>query len=57
MRAESGNKYNPGKLPIKEVDIEKGMLKTIGKAISATKQEVDLNPRARSAVMRIAEKT
>jgi 16S rRNA (cytosine1402-N4)-methyltransferase len=57
IRAESGNKYNPGKLPIKEADIEQGLLKTIGKAIYATKQEVDLNPRARSAVMRIAEKT
>jgi 16S rRNA (cytosine1402-N4)-methyltransferase len=56
MRDESGRKYNPGKLPIKETDIEQGLLKKIGKAIHASKQEVDLNPRARSAVMRIAEK-
>lgn len=56
IRSESGAKYNPGKLPIKEVDIEQGMLKTIGKAVRATKQEVDLNPRARSATMRIAAK-
>jgi 16S rRNA (cytosine1402-N4)-methyltransferase len=56
IRAESGRKYNPGKLPIKEVDIEQGLLQKVGKAIHATKQEVDLNPRARSAVMRVAEK-
>jgi 16S rRNA (cytosine1402-N4)-methyltransferase len=57
MRAESGHKYNPGKLPIKEVDIEQGLLKKVGKATYPTKQEVELNPRARSAVMRIAEKS
>lgn len=56
IRNESGRKYNPGKLPIKETDIEHGLLQKIGKAISATKQEVELNPRARSAIMRIAEK-
>lgn len=56
IRNESGRKYNPGKLPIKEVDIEQGLLKKVGKAIHATKQEVELNPRARSAVMRIAER-
>lgn len=57
IRDESGYKYDPGKLPIKEADIEQGTLKKVGKAIYATKQEVELNPRARSAVMRIAEKT
>jgi 16S rRNA (cytosine1402-N4)-methyltransferase len=56
IRDESGHKYNPGKLPIKENDIPHGLLKKIGKAIYAAKQEVDVNPRARSAVMRIAEK-
>lgn len=56
IRDESGQKYNPGKLPIKEVDIPQGLLKKIGKAVYAAEQEVALNPRARSAVMRVAEK-
>ena len=30
IRDESGAKYNPGRLPIKEVDIAKGILKTSG---------------------------
>jgi 16S rRNA (cytosine1402-N4)-methyltransferase len=56
IRAESGAKHNPGKLPIKEADIERGLLKPIGKAISASAEELAINPRARSAMMRIAEK-
>jgi 16S rRNA (cytosine1402-N4)-methyltransferase len=56
IRNESGAKYNPGKLPIKEADIEQGALKKIGKAFKAGSKEVSLNPRARSAVMRVAER-
>ncbi|MFZ2313546.1 MAG: 16S rRNA (cytosine(1402)-N(4))-methyltransferase RsmH [Methylobacter sp.] len=56
IRDESGAKYNPGKLPIKEVDIAKGILKKIGKALKAGKSEISRNPRARSAVMRVAER-
>ena len=56
IREESGAKYNPGKLPIKEVDIAKGVLKKMGKALKAGEQEVAENPRARSAVMRVAER-
>jgi len=56
IREESGAKYNPGKLPIKEVDITKGILKKMGKALKAGEQEIAENPRARSAVMRVAER-
>jgi len=56
IRDESGAKYNPGKFPIKEVDIAKGVLKKVGKAIKASKQEISQNPRARSAIMRVAER-
>ena len=56
IRDESGAKYNPGRLPIKEVDIAKGVLKARGKALKAGKQEISQNPRARSAVMRVAER-
>jgi len=56
IRSESGAKYNPGKLPIKEVDIAKGILKSVGKALKATLQETTQNPRARSAMLRVAER-
>ncbi|MFA6052876.1 MAG: 16S rRNA (cytosine(1402)-N(4))-methyltransferase RsmH [Methylobacter sp.] len=56
IRDESGAKYNPGKLPIKEADIAKGFLRKIGKALKAGKSEIVQNPRARSAVMRVAER-
>lgn len=56
IRAESGAKYNPGKLPIKEIDITKGILKKTAKALKAGVQEIAQNPRARSAVMRVAER-
>ena len=56
IRDESGAKYNPGRLPIKEVDIAKGILKSVGKALKAGMQEISQNPRARSAIMRVAER-
>jgi 16S rRNA (cytosine1402-N4)-methyltransferase len=56
IRAESGAKYNPGKLPIKEIDITKGILKKAAKALKAGQQEIAQNARARSAVMRVAER-
>ncbi|MCK4842685.1 MAG: 16S rRNA (cytosine(1402)-N(4))-methyltransferase RsmH [Methylococcales bacterium] len=56
IRQESGRKFNPGKLPVKEADIEQGLLKKASKAIKAGKEEIQKNPRARSAVMRVAER-
>jgi 16S rRNA (cytosine1402-N4)-methyltransferase len=56
IKNESGYKFHPGKLPVKEVDINKGLLKSIGKAIKASDQETAQNPRARSAIMRVAER-
>ncbi len=56
IKDESGFKYNPGKLPVKDADIAKGLLKKIGKALKADDAEMAQNPRSRSAVMRVAEK-
>ncbi|MCQ8128823.1 16S rRNA (cytosine(1402)-N(4))-methyltransferase RsmH [Methylomonas rivi] len=56
IRGESGLKHNPGKLPVKEQDIAKGQLKKVGKSIRAQAEELRFNPRARSAIMRVAEK-
>lgn len=56
IRDQAGPKTNPGRLPVKEQDIELGQLRKIGKSIRARPQELQQNPRARSAVMRVAEK-
>lgn len=56
IREQAGPKTNPGKLPVKEQDIERGQLRKLGKSIRAQQQELQHNPRARSAVMRVAEK-
>ncbi len=56
IRSESGAKYNPGKLPVKESDITKGILNKTGKALKAGQLEITQNARARSAIMRVAER-
>lgn len=56
IRSEAGAKHNPGKLPIREIDIVRGDLIKIGKAIRAKPEEVRQNARARSATLRVAEK-
>jgi 16S rRNA (cytosine1402-N4)-methyltransferase len=50
-----GDKFPVG-LPIRAADIPQGKLKLIGKAVQAGTDELKLNPRARSAVLRIAER-
>jgi 16S rRNA (cytosine1402-N4)-methyltransferase len=49
-------KRNVGKLPIKEIDIEKGVLNLLSKAIKPSNIEISQNPRSRSAVLRVAER-
>ncbi|MDA1342748.1 MAG: 16S rRNA (cytosine(1402)-N(4))-methyltransferase RsmH [Proteobacteria bacterium] len=56
IRSESGAKYDPGKFPIKEADIAKGVLVKRGKPMKADRLEIEQNPRSRSAVMRVAER-
>ena len=46
----------PRNLPVRAADIPKGRMRLVGRAVRATAQEVALNPRARSAVMRVAER-
>jgi len=46
----------PRNLPIRAAEIPQGKLRLIGRAVRATPQEVATNPRARSAVMRVAER-
>ncbi|WP_455648233.1 16S rRNA (cytosine(1402)-N(4))-methyltransferase RsmH [Lonepinella koalarum] len=57
MRKQSKGEDIPKGLPLREDQIQRNQtLKTIGKAIQASEQEIALNPRSRSAVLRIAEK-
>lgn len=52
---EKGKQDIPHNLPIKGVRFQ-STLKAVGKAIKPTEHEIDLNPRSRSAILRIAEK-
>lgn len=55
IRDKSKGDNFPKGVPIMDADLNRE-LKPIGKAIKASKREVDANPRSRSAVLRIAEK-
>lgn len=57
MQRNSKGAVVPKGLPIPEVDLNKNIpLKTIGKAVMPNEDEINVNPRSRSAVLRIAEK-
>ena len=46
----------PDRMPIREVDLPKTLLKVISKKVRPSIEEVDRNPRSRSATMRVAER-
>ena len=46
----------PRNLPIRASEVPPGKINLIGKAVRASAQEIAVNPRARSAVMRVAER-
>ena len=47
----------PRNLPIRAAEVPQGRLRLVGRAVRASATEVSANPRARSAVMRVAERT
>lgn len=55
VRAQEKGELLPKGLPVPEKDIVRPM-RSVGKAIKPGQPELDANPRARSAVMRVAEK-
>lgn len=55
MREQSKGKQYPHDLPIRHVELG-GHLKIVGKPVRASETEIVNNPRARSAIMRVAEK-
>jgi 16S rRNA (cytosine1402-N4)-methyltransferase len=46
----------PERLPVKATEMPQPRLKLVGRAVRPAAAEVDANPRARSAVMRVAER-
>lgn len=46
----------PKRLPLREREMPKGSLRLIGKPLRPNQNEVQRNPRARSAIMRVAER-
>ena len=56
MRDEASTDKLPKNLPLRSVDLPQPNLRLVGKPVKAGAGEIAANPRARSAVMRIAEK-
>lgn len=56
MRGESRPIQLPARLPVRAAELPAPRLRLIGKAVRPGVQEVERNPRSRSAVMRVAER-
>jgi 16S rRNA (cytosine1402-N4)-methyltransferase len=56
IRTRSQADTLPKGVPVRAADLPKPQLRAIGKAVKASDAEVRRNPRARSAVLRVAEK-
>jgi 16S rRNA (cytosine1402-N4)-methyltransferase len=57
MRSMAKSGPLPEKLPVRAAELAQPKLRLIGKPIKPSEREVRANPRARSAVMRVAERT
>jgi 16S rRNA (cytosine1402-N4)-methyltransferase len=47
----------PSNFPVRAADLPQPKLKSVGKAVKPSTKEVKVNPRSRSAVLRVAERT
>lgn len=57
IRAEQDRDDLPSRFPVRARDLPQSRLKAVGRAVRPGAAEVQRNPRARSAVMRVAERT
>jgi len=57
MREEAKGEDLPREIPVLAGQLKSGRLKLVGRAVRASDEEVMLNPRSRSAVLRVAERT
>jgi 16S rRNA (cytosine1402-N4)-methyltransferase len=56
LREEAQGEQAPARLPIRAAQLKPGRLKLVGRAQHAGDAELAANPRARSAVLRVAER-
>lgn len=56
MRDNARGDAMPGRLPLRAAELPKPKLRVIGKAIRASAAELAVNPRSRSATLRVAER-
>ncbi len=56
MREQSRGEVLPKGVPVRDAVLKPGVLKLVGKAVRPGRKELEENPRARSAIMRVAEK-
>jgi 16S rRNA (cytosine1402-N4)-methyltransferase len=56
MQNAAKSDHLPSRLPVRAADIASAKLQLIGRAVKASDAEISINPRARSAVLRVAEK-
>ena len=56
MRTQAQPGALPARLPVRAAELPKPRMKLVGKPVYPTDEEVAANPRARSAVMRVAER-
>jgi 16S rRNA (cytosine1402-N4)-methyltransferase len=57
MQSASRKDSLPSDFPIRANEIDEATLVPVGRVVKASDAEVAANPRARSAVMRVAERT
>ncbi len=57
MRDTAQGEKLPRGLPVRAAELRAGRLRLVGRAVRASAEEIAANPRARSAVMRVAERT
>ena len=57
IRGEQDRDELPSNFPVRARDLPQPRLKAVGRAIRPSAEEVSRNPRARSAVLRVAERT
>ncbi|PPC83741.1 MAG: 16S rRNA (cytosine(1402)-N(4))-methyltransferase, partial [Methylotenera sp.] len=57
IRGQEDRDDLPANFPVRAADLPQPRLKSVGKAIKPSDEEVRLNPRSRSAVLRVAERT
>jgi 16S rRNA (cytosine1402-N4)-methyltransferase len=57
VRSQANRDDLPANFPVRAVDLPQPKLKSVGKSIKPSSKEVKCNPRSRSAVLRVAERT